>query len=222
MGKVGQRERLTQQRVVKFFQSELGYRYLGNWEDRAQNQNVEQDILTGWLASQGYSTALINRALRQLDTAAALGEGKKLYYANKGVYSLLRYGVKDKEGAGHHNETVWLIDWQNPEANDFAIAEEVSIKGENKKRPDIVLYVNGIALGVIELKRSSISVSEGIRQNLDNQKKDFIRNFFTTQQLVMAGNDSQGLRYGTIETPEKYYLEWKEEVANPYEHKLDF
>ena len=222
MGKVGQRERLTQQRVVKFFQSELGYRYLGNWEDRAQNQNVEQDILTGWLASRGYSTALINRALRQLDTAAALGEGKKLYYANKDVYSLLRYGVKDKEGAGHHNETVWLIDWQNPEANDFAIAEEVSIKGENKKRPDIVLYVNGIALGVIELKRSSISVSEGIRQNLDNQKKDFIRNFFTTQQLVMAGNDSQGLRYGTIETPEKYYLEWKEEVANPYEHKLDF
>jgi type I restriction enzyme R subunit len=117
---------------------------------------------------------------------------------------------------------VWLIDWKNPEANDFAIAEEVSIKGENKKCPDIVLYVNGIALGVIELKRSSVSVSEGIRQNLDNQKKDFIRNFFTTMQLVMAGNDTQGLRYGTIETPEKYYLEWKEEIENGYSHKLDF
>ena len=87
----------------------------------------------------------------------------------------------------------------------------MSVKGENKKRPDIVLYVNGIALGVIELKRSSVSVSEGIRQNLDNQKKDFIRNFFTTMQLVMAGNDTQGLRYGTIETPEKHYLDWKEE-----------
>ncbi|EEW1551356.1 HsdR family type I site-specific deoxyribonuclease, partial [Escherichia coli] len=123
---------------------------------------------------------------------------------------------------GHLNETVWLIDWKNPEANDFAIAEEVSIKGENKKCPDIVLYVNGIALGVIELKRSSVSVSEGIRQNLDNQKKDFIRNFFTTMQLVMAGNDTQGLRYGTIETPEKYYLEWKEEIENGYSHKLDF
>ncbi len=112
-----------------------------------------------------------------LFTAAALGEGKKLYYVNKEVYRLLRYGVKDKEGSGHLNETVWLVDWNNPEANDFAIAEEVSIKGENKKRPDMVLYVNGIALGVIELKRSSVSVSEGIRQNLDNQKKDFIRNF---------------------------------------------
>jgi len=222
MSNVGQRERATQNRLVEFFQQELGYRYLGNWEYRENNRNIEQEILTGWLQQRGVSDALITRAIRQLDTAAALGEGKKLYYANKDVYRLLRYGVKDKEGAGHQNETVWLIDWKNPEANDFAIAEEVSIKGENKKRPDLVLYVNGIALGVIELKRSSVSVSEGIRQNLDNQKKDFIRNFFTTMQLVMAGNDTQGLRYGTIETPEKYYLEWKEDVANPFEFRLDF
>ncbi|MCX2781098.1 type I restriction endonuclease subunit R [Microbulbifer thermotolerans] len=222
MSNVGQRERATQDRLVQFFQQKLGYRYLGNWEHRDNNKNIELDILTGWLQKRGISDALISRAIRQLDAAAALGEGKKLYYANKEVYRLLRYGVKDKEGAGHQNETVWLIDWKNPEANDFAIAEEVSIKGENKKRPDLVLYVNGIALGVIELKRSSVSVSEGIRQNLDNQKKDFIRNFFTTIQLVMAGNDTQGLRYGTIETPEKYYLEWKEDVANPFEHKLDF
>ncbi|MEY0026756.1 type I restriction endonuclease, partial [Providencia rettgeri] len=222
MSNVGQRERATQNRIVQFFQTDLSYRYLGDWQDRANNKNIEVDILVDWLKKRGVSEALINRAIRQLDTAAALGEGKKLYYANKEVYRLLRYGVKDKEGAGHLNETVWLIDWKNPEANDFAIAEEVSIKGENKKRPDIVLYVNGIAVGVIELKRSSVSVSEGIRQNLDNQKKDFIRNFFTTMQLVMAGNDTQGLRYGTIETPEKYYLEWKEEVENGYSHKLDF
>ncbi len=209
MSNVGQHERSTQNRIVEFFQKNLGYRYLGNWEYRANNKNIETDILIDWLKQRGISEALITRTIRQLDTAAALGEGKKLYYANKDVYRLLRYGVKDKEGMGHLNETVWLIDWNNPQANDFAIAEEVSIKGENKKRPDVVLYVNGIALGVIELKRSSVSVAEGIRQNLDNQKKDFIRNFFTTMQLVMAGNDTQGLRYGTIETPEKYYLEWK-------------
>src|SRR5690554_1053572 len=221
MSNVGQRERATQNRIVQFFQTDLGYRYLGDWQDRANNKNIEVDILVNWLKKRGVSEALINRAIRQLDTAAALGEGKKLYYANKEVYRLLRYGVKDKEGAGHLNETVWLIDWKNPEANDFAIAEEVSIKGENKKRPDIVLYVNGIALGVIELKRSSVSVSEGIRQNLDNQKKEFIRNFFSTMQLVMAGNDTQGLRYGTIETPEKHYLEWKEAVDQPYSNPLD-
>lgn len=163
---------------------------------------------------------LINRTLRELDQAAALGEGQNLYDANKAVYRLLRYGIKVKEGAGQQNQTVWLIDWEHPENNHFAIAEEVSVKGENKKRPDIVLYVNGIALGVLELKRSSVSVEEGIRQNLDNQKKTFIRPFFTTLQLMMAGNDTQGLRYGTIETPEKYYLTWKEE--NPdYNPQLD-
>ncbi|WP_272530710.1 type I restriction endonuclease subunit R [Providencia sp. PROV205] len=222
MSNVGQRERITQNRIVQFFQTDLGYRHLGDWQDRTNNKNIEVEVLVDWLIKRDVSEALINRTIRQLDAAAALGEGKKLYYANKEVYRLLRYGVKDKEGAGYQNETVWLIDWDNPEANDFAIAEEVSIKGENKKRPDIVLYVNGIALGVIELKRSSVSVSEGIRQNLDNQKKDFIRNFFTTMQLVMAGNDTQGLRYGTIETPEKFYLEWKEPLENNYDYKLDF
>jgi type I restriction enzyme, R subunit len=222
VSQVGQRERATQNRIVAFFQNELGYRYLGDWQDRLGNKNIETGLLTDRLQERGVSDALITRAIRQLDTAAALCEGKKLYYANKDVYRLLRYGVKDKEGAGEQNQTVWLIDWNHPEANDFAIAEEVSIKGENKKRPDLVLYVNGIALGLLELKRSSVSVAEGIRQNLDNQKKDFIRNFFTTIQLVMAGNDSQGLRYGAIETPEKYYLEWKEDVAHAFEHKLDF
>ena len=85
-----------------------------------------------------------------------------------------------------------------------------------------MLYVNGIALGVLELKRSTVSVAEGIRQNLDNQKKVFIEHFFSTMQLVMAGNDTEGLRYGTIETPEKYYLTWKEEstVENPLDRAL--
>ena len=73
-----------------------------------------------------------------------------------------------------------------------------------------MLYVNGIAIGVLELKRSTVSVAQGIRQNLDNQKREFIRSFFTTVQLVLAGNDTEGLRYGVIGTPEKYWLRWKE------------
>ncbi|MZG45110.1 HsdR family type I site-specific deoxyribonuclease [Dickeya dianthicola] len=222
MSTIGQRERATQQRLIQFFVKDLGYRYLGRSAGYAGDSNIDTDILSSWLKRRGVSDTLITRVLRQLDSAAALGEGKKLYYANKEVYRLLRYGVKEKEGAGEQNQTVWLIDWAHPEANDFAIADEVTVKGEYSKRPDLVLYVNGIALGVIELKRSSVHVSEGIRQNLDNQKKTFIRNFFTTMQLVMAGNDTQGLRYGTIETPEKYYLEWKEENTGAYTHKLDF
>ncbi len=94
--------------------------------------------------------------------------------------------------------------------NDFAIADEVTVKGLHNKRPDIVLYVNGIALGVLELKRSTVSLSEGIRQNLDNQKHIFIKPFFSTVQYIMAGNDSEGIAYGAIETKEKYFMKWKE------------
>lgn len=82
-----------------------------------------------------------------------------------------------------------------------------------------MLYVSGIAVGILELKRSTVSVSEGIRQNLDNQKEIFIKPFFATIQLIMAGNDTEGLRYGAIETPEKYYLNWKED--SPVVNKLD-
>ncbi|MCB9987709.1 MAG: type I restriction endonuclease subunit R [Rhodospirillales bacterium] len=222
MAKIGQIERATQNRIVKLFREVLSYDYLGDWHERDGNANVEKDLLAGWLMRQGVSETLTKRVFRELEHASALGDGKHLYDANKAVYSLLRYGVKVKEGVGDQNQTVWLIDWDSPQNNDFAIAEEVSIKGENKKRPDIVLYVNGIALGVIELKRSSVSVGEGIRQNLDNQKKAFIRNFFTTMQLVMAGNDTEGLRYGTIETSEKHYYQWKEDVENTFDNPLDF
>ena len=206
MSTVGQREIKTQQRVIHFFQDELGYRYLGNWEYREDNSNVEEEILSDWLKRQGHNDKIINRVLRELNSARSLGGSKTLYDANREVYSLLRYGVKVRPDTGEQHITVWLIDWENPDNNDFAIAEEVTVAGEHVKRPDIVLYVNGIALCVLELKRSTVSVTEGIRQNLDSQKKEFIRPFFTTVQLVMAGNDTEGLHYGVIKTQEKYFL----------------
>ena len=169
---VGQIERITQNRVINLFQEQLEYTYLGSWETRDNNRNIEADLLRQWLKQQGVSDTLITKTLRELHQAAALGKGQNLYDANKAVYRLLRYGVKVKEGA-QQNQTVWLIDWKHSEDNNFAIAQEVTIKGENKKRPDIVLYVNGIALGILELKRSSVAIGEGIRQNLDNQKKNF-------------------------------------------------
>ena len=221
MSTVGQKERQTQNRVVKLFRDTLGYAYLGNWEDRPDNRNIEEDSLRAFLKRQGYADGLINKALHELNKAAG-DQTKSLYDLNKDVYSLLRYGVRVKPEAGENTETVWLIDWQHPLDNHFAIAEEVTVEGEHAKRPDVVLYVNGLALGVLELKRSTVSVSEGIRQNLDNQKAMFIRPFFATLQLIMAGNDTEGLRYGTIETAERYYQTWKEPGAidNPLDRSL--
>lgn len=208
---IGQRERQTQQAVLHYFQETLNYRYLGNWKDREPNRPIEETLLRDWLEQQGHDASLIGKVIRELEQAAAISGSRTLYDANRAIYSLLRYGVKVKPSIDSQTVTVWLIDWHTPENNDFAVAEEVSISGPSTKRPDVVLYVNGLALGVLELKRSTVSVTQGIRQNLDNQKADFIRPFFATNQLMMAGNPSEGLRYAVIDTPEKYWLEWQEQ-----------
>ncbi|MDG4549678.1 MAG: HsdR family type I site-specific deoxyribonuclease [Candidatus Contendobacter sp.] len=222
MTTVGQIEKKTQDRVVALFRDTLGYIDLGNWTDRPNNRNIEPDLLRAWLERQQYDPALIEKALRELDQAAN-DAGKSLYDRNRAVYTLLRYGVKVRAEVGENTQTVFPIDWKNPLKNDFALAEEVTVKAADAKahtkRPDVVLYVNGIALGVLELKRSTVAVAEGIRQNLDNQKKEFIQPFFSTVQFVLAGNDTEGLRYGAIETKEKYYLKWVED--SPIENLLD-
>ena len=215
--RVGQAEKRTQNRVIQLFSERLGYVFLGSWEER-ENSNIEETYLRKFLQKQGYSDGLIGKALFETQKVAQ-NQNKSLYDLNKEVYSLLRYGVQVKEDVGEPNQTVWLIDWKKPENNDFCLAEEVTARGQHNKRPDIVLYINGIAVATLELKRSVISVSQGIRQNLDNQKEIFIKQFFGTIQLVMAGNDTEGLRYATTETPEKYYLKWKED--SQLENKLD-
>ncbi len=213
---VGEREIRTQERVIAFFQDTLGYTYLGNWEHSGEeNSNIIPEDLTDWLRRQGYNNDIIAKALDQLQRSAVIGGTRTLYEANRDVYGRLRYGANVRPNVGEHRVPVKLIDWKNPHNNDFGIAEEVTLKGERTKRPDLVLYLNGIAIGVLELKRSTVSVSEGIRQNLNNQNKGFIDWFFTTVQLVMAGNETQGLHYGVIKTPEKYWLRWKEAEAHP-------
>lgn len=221
MNNIGKSERETQNRIVALFKNELDYDYLGNWEDQQRTQPVEENLLLDFLIhTQGYSELVAKKAVQELVKAATnLTSG--LYDANKEVYKLLRYGVSVREELGELKERAWFINWKEPFKNHFAFAEEVTVLGKHSKRPDIVIYVNGIALGVLELKRSKVGVSEGIRQNLDNQKETFIRKFFTTMQYVLAGNDTQGLRYGTIETSEKYYLQWKEESDKTFDYTLD-
>ena len=219
MPNIGDSERKTQNRVVKFFQKKLHYTYLGNLHD-SENNNIMQEVLHAWLVKQGYSEKLATNAVDALVKASTnLQQG--LYHANKEVYSLLKYGAKVKETADQSPKTVYFIDFEDVGKNDFYIAEEVTVVGGNTKRPDLVIYVNGIALAVIELKRSQVSVSEGIRQNLTNQKANFIEKFFITMQFCMAGNDSEGLRYGTLLTPEKHYLEWKQDGFSQFQEERD-
>lgn len=219
--KVGSPERFTQNRIIKLFRDQLHYTYLGNWEDRENNSNIEEELLRKYLSGKKkYKDVLINKAIEKLRTEAN-NYNRELYHNNKEVYKLLRYGVQVKANAGDKNETIELIDWKDWESNDFYVAEEVTVYGNREKRPDVVLYVNGIALAVLELKRSIVSIGDGIRQSRFNQRKEVIGSFFSTVQFVFAGSDTEGLRYGTIETDEKYFLRWKEDEDDNSTYKLD-
>jgi type I restriction enzyme R subunit len=226
MRQPGEIERRTQNRVVKLLREQLNYAYLGNWADRVGNQNIDDETALRWLTDvQGYSQQIAERAIREFRRVAG-DTSRSLYDRNKDVYGLLRYGIKVRPDAGDVMQTVWLIDWDHPDRNAFGVAEEVTVLGQRHgayaKRPDVVVYVNGVALVVLELKRSTVSVSEGVRQSLDSQKREFIEHYFSTVQLVLAGNDTEGMRYGVIGTPEKYYLTWKEDgtEANPLDRAL--
>ncbi|NLK13140.1 MAG: type I restriction endonuclease subunit R [Spirochaetales bacterium] len=224
MPRINEAERKTQNRVLSLFQDKAGlnYTYLGDLHGQI-NTNIIEDRLTAWLTSPkggGHSRSIADKAVLKLTKAAGnLQQG--LYKANQNVYSLLKYGAKVHENPGDPDKTVYFIDWEYSHHNEFAVAEEVTVKSGSERRPDLVVYINGIAVAVIELKKSTVSISQGIRQNLSNQSEHFNKPFFTTIQFVMAGNTGEGLRYAAIETPEKYYLEWKNDTVNTASQPLD-
>ena len=212
MPEIPRSERKTQNRLIERLTGAggLGYRYLGEWNQRETHRCIEVDLLRANLLKRGYSKAHISAALQKL-LAATETTGVTLYQANLRTYKLLRYGVEVQVAAGKPFDTVHLIEW-DPEKirdNDFALAEEVTLRGGYERRPDVVLYLNGIAVAMIELKRSSAEIADGVRQLITNQEPIFNQQFFPTVQLLFAGSDSQGLRYGTVTTKEEFFVEWK-------------
>lgn len=205
-------EKKLQKRVLHCLVNELEYIYLGDLTE-IDNTPVKEDLLKKSLKKRGYSNDLITKAVNELVTKTK-NQVDSLYQINMDVYSLLRYGLQGAKDSKNKRPTVHYIDWDDITKNDFYVAEEVSVlryDGKTRKRPDVVIYVNGIALGVFELKKSSVSSGEGMRQQLTNQQRENILNFFSTAQLLFAGNEAEGLYYGTIKTSQKYYLQWKED-----------
>jgi len=212
-------ERTVQNRVIGLLREKLGFGYWGNLKDQ-DNRNINDAVLTDFLRDrQGLRPNQIASVLARLHQAAQCATFDALYGANKEVYHLLRYAISIPGEPGKPGSQAWLIDWKNPQNNIFSIAEEVRVAtngGEHPyRRPDVCIYVNGILFGVIELKKATVNVEEGVRQNWRNQQEREIPGFFSTTQLLVAGSESEGIKYGTTLTSPKYWLKWKEPCGNP-------
>lgn len=187
MAKSAHPERETQNRIINFFQKELGYEYLGNLSEY-QNYNIHWGDWKKFLYDSGFSVDFVDAI--QTKFAQILSDfSQSPYHTNKEVYRILKYGLKLAEHPGESPKTVYFINWEEPEKNNFYIAEEVTVNGNVEKRPDIVLYINGIAVAVIELKKSTVSVADRmLRISANSLSKDssLLFRFALLQMTVKA------------------------------------
>ncbi|WP_078549283.1 type I restriction endonuclease subunit R [Litchfieldia alkalitelluris] len=169
-----------------------------------------------------FSEFNIQQAIRDLDEPLING----LVKANENIYETIMNGRTYSEflpDGSKKSFTIKYIDWENFENNDFLVVEEFSVErvdGRGNVRPDVVIFVNGIPLVVIECKKASISMEQGISQMIRNQGKDYAPQLFKFVQLVMSTNKNE-TKYATCNTPKKFWSVWKEEKEDWLEEWLD-
>ncbi len=218
----------SQDRMIKMLIG-MGYEYVSRSDAESKrgilSNVVFEDELTEFLNKQHYtfrgkeynfSAESVTRAIRELDASLLQG----LLMASKDVYNHLTSGISveeklyiDNNNLGIQSFDLQYIDFEHPENNKWQVTEEFSVErtdGVSYARPDIVLLCNGIPLVVIENKKSSVDVKEGVNQNVRNMKPDYIPQLFKYVQLVLAVNPNKVL-YGTSGTSADYFVEWREQ-----------
>ena len=212
----------------------LGYTYIPADQAEQMRGNLYNVLLRDVLEDQlrkinryeykneyyAFSENNIQQAIRDLDEPLTNG----LVKANEAIYETFMLGRSYTEflpDGSKQSFTLQFIDWDNIENNVFHVVEEFSVERADGKlvRPDIVLFINGIPLAVIECKKASISMNQGISQMIRNQKKDYIPQLFKFVQIVMATNKNE-TQYATCGTPKKFWSVWKEEEQQWLEQLL--
>lgn len=218
-----------QDRLISFLQK-MGYTYVSRSEAEQKRGSLSKVIFTDelirFLSKQTYkykgyeflfSGDSVQRAVNALDASLLQG----LSMASKEIYNLLTLGISleenvilDKDVPVRQSFDLSYIDFEHPANNIWQVTEEFSVERPNGQyaRPDVVLLVNGIPLVVIECKKSSVDVNEGVLQNVRNMMPDYIPHLFKYTQLVMAINPNKVL-YGTCGTTADYFVEWREEIS---------
>ena len=204
----------------------LGYDYIPRNEVNNHRESKSQYILHD-IAKKALrdinediiSDKSIDEALYALEKTK-LDDG--MIKASEDVYSNLLGGVSVPEIIDGKKTSPQLkfINWQEPEKNVYHVVAEFEIEEDQNRRPDIVLFVNGIPFAVIENKKASVSVDEAVSQMIRNQKFSQTPKFFLFPQILIATNINQ-IKYGTMLTPFEFYSVWKEKDApKDYEQKV--
>ena len=219
-----------QQNSINLLQS-LGYKFISREENLKLRGGKTSEVLFREILTQklgeinGYEYKgkrykfSQSNVLKAVDELAGVSLNEGLMVANERITNLLLLGTsleENLEDGTRRSFSFKFIDFENLQNNDFYVTEEFEVSrvsqsdAQKHRRPDLVLFINGIPIVVIELKKSSVSFENGIKQLEKEQGKDEIAHLFKYIQLTIAANGS-GARYGTTGTPFKFYSVWKEQ-----------
>ena len=230
-------EMSTSQRPAIEILQKLGYKYISEEENKNLRNNILTDVIFKDILAKKlneinsyeykgekykFSASTIGQAIKDLNEDLVTG----LISTNEKIYDLLTLGKSYQENmvdGTKRSFDIKYIDFEHPENNDFYVTEEFSVlrmNGKDYARPDIVLFVNGIPLAVIECKDASVPIIQAISQNIRNQKPDYIPQLFKFIQIVMAANKNE-TKYATCGTPDKFWSTWNEQYVEKQNELLD-
>ena len=230
-------EMSTSQRPAIEVLQKLGYKYISEEENKNLRNNILTDVIFKDILAKKlneinsyeykgekykFSASTIGQAIKDLNEDLVTG----LISTNEKIYNLLTLGKSYQENmvdGTKRSFDIKYIDFEHPENNDFYVTEEFSVlrmNGKDYARPDIVLFVNGIPLAVIECKDASVPIIQAISQNIRNQKPDYIPQLFKFIQIVMAANKNE-TKYATCGTPDKFWSTWNEQYVEKQNELLN-
>lgn len=230
-------EMSTSQRPAIEVLQKLGYKYISEEENKNLRNNILTDVILKDILAKKlneinsyeykgekykFSASTIGQAIKDLNEDLVTG----LISTNEKIYDLLTLGKSYQENmvdGTKRSFDIKYIDFEHPENNDFYVTEEFSVlrmNGKDYARPDIVLFVNGIPLAVIECKDASVPIIQAISQNIRNQKPDYIPQLFKFIQIVMAANKNE-TKYATCGTPDKFWSTWNEQYVEKQNELLN-
>lgn len=230
-------EMTTSQRPAIEVLQKLGYKYISEDENKKLRNNILTDVIFKDILAKKlneinsyeykgekykFSASTIGQAIKDLNEDLVTG----LISTNEKIYDLLTLGKSYQENmvdGTKRSFDIKYIDFEHPENNDFYVTDEFSVlrmNGKDYARPDIVLFVNGIPLAVIECKDASVPIIQAISQNIRNQKPDYIPQLFKFIQIVMAANKNE-TKYATCGTPDKFWSTWNEQYVEKQNELLN-